>query len=168
MSASTLLHSLFKYKAWANGEFFTAMKQIDEAQHPAERHTAIRILNHAYVVDRIFAANLQQLPHEYRATNTEETPELDWLRLAVSESDHWYMKYVAALSEKALAESIDFTFTDGASGRMSREEMLAHVVNHGTGHRGAVARIMTQLSVKPPKDVFTGYLHKFEPAERRR
>ena len=69
MSAS-LLHSLFKYKAWANEELFAALEKMDPTTHEAERHTAIRILNHIYVVDRIFAAHLSGTAHTYTATNT--------------------------------------------------------------------------------------------------
>lgn len=53
---STLLHSLFKYRAWANEELFAALERLDPVTHQAERHDAIRILNHIYGVDRIFAS----------------------------------------------------------------------------------------------------------------
>jgi uncharacterized damage-inducible protein DinB len=66
-----------------------------------------------------------------------------------------------------LSESIDFTFTDGALGRMSRQEMLAHLVLHGDYHRGAISQIMTQLHLPTPKP-FTGFLHISEPTARRR
>ena len=78
------------------------------------------------------------------------------------------MDYVSKLNPENLGESIDFTFTDGAPGRMSREEMLSHVVLHGGYHRGAVGRLMAQLSIAPPRDVFTGFLHLSEPTARRR
>lgn len=168
MSAATLLHSLFKYKAWANKETLALVKTFDEARHAKERHTAIRILNHTYVVDRIFAGNLQGLAHGYTATNTSDTPTLDQLSAAIDESDQWYIEYVSTLTLEALSENVDFTFTDGNAGRMSREEMLAHVVTHGGYHRGQVGWVMNLLSIKPPRDVFTGYLHKFEPTSRRR
>ena len=63
------------------------------------------------------------------------------------------------MTEGRYHESIEFTFTDGALGRMSREEMLTHVVIHGAYHRGAIGRIMAELSITPPRDVFTRYLH---------
>ena len=44
--------------------------------------------------------------------------------------------------------------------------MLIHVVTHGAYHRGAIGRILAQLSVAPPRDVFTGYLHQSEPSRR--
>ena len=168
MNASLLIATLFKYKAWANDEILTTMKLLDEKVHPDERHAAIRTLNHTYVVDRIFAAHMQRLEHGYAATNTTDTPTLGQLESAVKKSDQWYLEYVSKLEPSALSESIDFTFTDGALGRMSREEMLAHVVLHGGYHRGAIGRILTQISMTPPRDVFTGFLHTAEPAARRR
>jgi uncharacterized damage-inducible protein DinB len=168
MSASTLLHSLFKYKAWANEELFAELGKVDPVAHQAERHTAIRLLNHIHVVDRIFAAHLSGEAHAYAGTNTPETPTFEELRSAVAESDRWYVEYVGALPPELLPEAIPFTFTDGARGCMSREEMLAHVATHGGYHRGAVGRIMAQLSVAPPRDIFTVYLHKSEPHRRER
>lgn len=64
-----------------------------------------------------------------------------------------------ALDRNQLAERIDFAFTDGAQGRMSREEMLMHVITHGVGHRGQISAVMLLNSVTPPKDGFTTYLH---------
>jgi uncharacterized damage-inducible protein DinB len=168
LSAFTLITTLFRYKAWANDEILTTMKRFEHELEAAERHTAIRILNHTYVVDRIFAANLQRLKHEYAATNTIDTPTLEQLFSAVKESDQWYVDYVSKLRPDDLNESIDFTFTDGALGRMSREEMLSHVVLHGGYHRGAIGRILAQLSITPPRDVFTGFLHISEATARRR
>jgi uncharacterized damage-inducible protein DinB len=168
VSSSILITSMFRYKVWANDEILTAMTLLEHASQGAESHAAIRILNHTYVVDRIFAANLQRLEHGYAATNTADTPTLETLGTAIKESDRWYVDYVSKLSAEALSESIDFTFTDGALGRMSRQEMLSHVVLHGGYHRGAIGRIMAQFSIKPPRDVFTGFLHISEPGARRR
>ncbi|HKX44611.1 MAG TPA: DinB family protein [Burkholderiaceae bacterium] len=166
MSASTLLHSLFQYKVWADQTLLAELAKLDPVAHQAERHAAIRILNHAHVVDRIFAAHLLATVHGYTATNTVETPTLAELTSAVAACDQWYIEYVAALAPEALSERIAFTFTDGAGGQMSREEMLAHVITHGGYHRGAVGRIMSQLSVDPPRDIYTAYLHAAEPPRR--
>jgi uncharacterized damage-inducible protein DinB len=166
MSASTLLVSLFKYKAWANEELFAEMAKLDPELHQEDRHTAVRILNHVYVVDRIFAAHLTGKVHAYTATNTVETPTLDALGNSVEALDRWYVDYALSLPDQLLSERLSFTFTDGEMGRMSREEMLAHVITHGGYHRGAVGRILVQNSVPPPRDLLTGYLHKSEPERR--
>lgn len=168
MSTSTVLHSLFRHKAWTNEELFAQLGKLDPVAQQAERHAAIRLLNHIHVVDRIFAAHLAGTAHAYTATNTPETPALPDLRDAVAASDRWYVDYVGSLPPGRLSESLSFTFTDGAAGRMSREEMLAHVITHGSYHRGAVGRIMSQVSVPPPRDIYTVYLHASEPERRER
>ena len=67
------------------------------------------------------------------------------------ESDKWYVDYVSKLAPDELRDRIDFTFTDGAPGRMSREEMLAHVLLHGDYHRGGISYILAQLQHATPK-----------------
>lgn len=166
MTTSTLLHSLFKYKVWANEDLFAEVEKLDCETQQAERHAAIRLLNHIYVVDRIFAAHLAGEPHGYAGANTPETPTLAALREAVAQSDRWYVDYVQSLPAERLSERIAFVFTDGDRGNMSREEMLAHITTHGGYHRGGVGRILAQASVAPPRDIFTVYLHRSEPERR--
>lgn len=166
MSTSKILVSLFKYKSWANEEIYAALKKLNPDEHKNEFHSVIRILNHIYVVDCIFNANLQGIKHQFTATNTPETPTLDGLWASVKEMDSWYIKYVSELDKNAFEELLLFTFVDGDSGKMTREEMLFHVITHGGYHRGAVGRILAQLSLAPPRDIFTKYLHDSEPARR--
>jgi uncharacterized damage-inducible protein DinB len=165
---SSLLTSLFKYKAWANDGLFTLIRTVDEIKHSSERHICIRLLNHIYTVDQIFAAHLQREKHAFTATNTTETPTLEALTNAVTTCDQWYIDFVDSLNAAALAESIEFTFTDDTAARMSREEMLMHVITHGGYHRGAVGRVLAQIQIAPPRDLFTGFLHMTEPERRER
>ncbi|RQP24457.1 DinB family protein [Piscinibacter terrae] len=166
MSTSTLLLSLFKYKAWANEELYAEMAKVDAAAHEAERHTAIRILNHIHVVDRIFAGHLSGTPHGFTATNTPQTPTLEELRLSVAATDQWYVAYVQSLAPELFEQKLSFVFTDGQNATMSREEMLVHVNTHGAYHRGAVGRILAQLGIAPPRDLLTRHLHIVEPERR--
>lgn len=163
MSQKILL-SLFAQKSWANCELFDAVADVAQAEHEASRHTAIRTLNHIYVVDRIFRAHLTGEKHAYTATNTPETPELGELHFAVLETDLWFENHVATISNEALSESLSFQFTDGDSGTMTREEMLFHVLTHGAYHRGNVGQVLKGISVVPPRDLFTKFLHVREPS----
>jgi len=162
----TLLQSLFRQKALINEEFFAVIDRVDAEAHAAERHAMIRLMNHIYVVDRIFAAHLRGEPHGYEATNTPETPALEALRDAVLASDRGYLEVVDALTPPQLAQTVDFTFTDGQHGRMSREEMLGHVITHGSYHRGEVGQMLKRIAAAPPRDLFTAYLHRVEPQRR--
>ena len=162
---NTLLH-LFQYKAWANAELLTALAKLDREAIVVK--LAIKALSHSNVVDQIFAAHLRGKDHAYTSANLSELPTLDDLSADIRTTDREYIDYVSTLDCDQLAEQIDFTFTDGAPGRMSREEMLMHVTTHGVGHRGQVSAVMLLNALTPANDGFTTYLHKAEALARRR
>jgi uncharacterized damage-inducible protein DinB len=161
----TLQH-LFRYKAWANDELLTALARL-RGESPITG-LAIKALSHSHIVDRIFAAHMRRNAHAYTSANSSEMPTLENLSADIRKSDREYIDYVSALDRDRLAERIDFAFTDGAPGRMSREEMLMHVITHGIGHRGQVSALMLFNAVPPAKDGFTTYLHEAEASTRRR
>lgn len=160
------LQRLFRYKAWANDELLTALAVLG-SQSPITG-LAVKALSHSYVVDRIFAAHMRRKAHAYTSANLGEMPTLEDLSADIRKSDQEYVDYVSALNHDQLAEQIDFAFTDGAPGRMSREEMLMHLITHGIGHRGQVSAVMLLNSVPPAKDGFTTYLHEAEASARGR
>ncbi len=166
-AAAPAIHSLFEYKAWANAELFAAIAAIDSVSHRSKVQHAIRILNHIHVVDCIFKAHLEGVSHGYPATNTKETPSLPALADAVKAVDAWYAAYTRELPSSSLGDRLHFTFTDGDSGSMTREEVLLHVITHGGYHRGAVGQIMRSVSAAPPRDLYTRYLHATQPQRRR-
>lgn len=160
------LHSLFRYKAWADGELLDALATLDPQRHPEAHHNALRIFNHIHVVDAIFKGNLLGEPHGFSATNTPETPTQASLRTAIGTLDAWYLAYVAGLSQADGEAVLSFHFVDGDKGQMSREEMLLHLVTHGGYHRGAIGRILVQCDITPPRDTLTTFLHRSEPERR--
>ncbi|MBB4250194.1 DinB family protein [Rhizobium sp. BK008] len=166
MSAQTLLNSLFQYKASVDDELLDALNAL-EADAPSDAfRSALRVLNHAHLVDRIFVANLQGLGHTYAASWSSETPPLAQLSADIRDTDRWYIDYTSRISLQEMEGVVDFTFTDGGRGRMSREEMLAHVVTHGGYHRGEVGRLLPDIESTAMRDVFTSYLHRTDPARR--
>jgi len=134
------LKSLISYKAWADTELLALLATLPSTKGEQLR-TCVRTLNHIHVVDRIFRAHLSQEPRPFDATNTKETPTLEHLAGEITETDAWYVGYVAKLTEPELGEVVAFTFTDGDAGRMSREEILLHVLTHGGYHRGNVGQV---------------------------
>lgn len=159
------LQSLFGFKAWAHRELFDLLATLP-AEHAGALHSCLRTLNHIHVVDRIFRAHLSGEPHAFEATNTAATPTLAQLQADVAETDAWYIAYVAGLSPAQRAEVVDFQFTDGDRGRMSREEILLHVITHGGYHRGNVGQVLKSISVAPPRELYTKFLHQSEPERR--
>jgi uncharacterized damage-inducible protein DinB len=160
------LQRLFQFKAWANDELLTPLTGL--GRESPITGLAIKALSHTYVVDRIFLAHMTRKAHAYGSANLSEMPTLEDLSADIRKSDREYINYVAGLDRSQLAEQIDFAFTDGVPGRMSREEMLMHVITHGVGHRGQVSALMLLNAVTPAKDGFTTYLHEAEASTRRR
>jgi uncharacterized damage-inducible protein DinB len=159
------LKSLFAYKARADAELLGVLGTLP-ARHADALQTCLRTLNHIHVVDRIFRAHPSAQPRPFDATNTRETPALDALRADVEATDAWYCSHVASLDEARLGQVLDFTFTDGDPGRMSREEILLHVLTHGSYHRGNIGQVLKSIAVNPPRDLYTRFLHTSEPARR--
>ena len=160
------LQRLFQYKAWANDELLKVLAGLGDGSPITG--LAIKALSHSYVVDRIFAAHMRRKAHAYTSANPSEMPALEDLSADLRASDREYLDYVSTLDSDRLAERIDFTFTDGAAGCMSRQEMLMHVITHGVGHRGQVSALMLLNSLAPARDGFTTYLHETEASTRRR
>jgi uncharacterized damage-inducible protein DinB len=109
----------------------------------------VHTLNHVYVIDAVFQAHLLGRKHGHTARNTPAHPPLDDLRRAVRELDAWYIEFTDALTPAELDREIHFEFIGGGQGSMTCHEMVLHVVNHGTYHRGFVGDMMYQAGVTP-------------------
>lgn len=163
---SNLLHTLYRYHGWANAELFEKLALLEQQGRTEELQAALRLVGHHHVVARIFRGHLEGVPHGFSADNFAELPGLPELRDAVTATDAWYLDYVADVPAAALAETIAFSFTDGDRGRMTREEMLAHVLLHAGYHRGEVGRLLWQVGITPPWDTLAVFLHQTEPGRR--
>lgn len=161
-----MLKNLFEYKRWANAELLALAAKSQDALPADDWRTFLRVVNHTYVVDRIFAGHLTSARHGFASTNTEATPSVRQLQASTGESDEWYLGYVAGLNDGLLHEVIFFRFTDGDAGRMSRLEMLHHLVVHGAYHRGAAGRILAAHGITPPRDSLSVFWHQHEPTRR--
>lgn len=153
---------LTRYKAWANNIAFPTVIALPEGEATRPRPTRygniVHTLNHVYVVDDIFRAHLEGRPHRYTARNTEHPPELMELWEAVQAMDRWYVSYADGLMQSALREIVQFRFVDGTPGAMTREEIVLHVVNHGTYHRGFVGDMLYQVPAVSPANDLTVFL----------
>lgn len=153
---------LTRYNRWANDLIFAAMAALPAGEATKPRTTLfknmVHTLNHNYVIDRIFQAHLEGRAHGYSARNTPEAPPLEELRRAQRELDDWYVAWSDAITPQALDETVRFAFVGGGEGAMTRAEMLAHIVNHTSYHRGFVADLFYQVPARPPVTDITVFL----------
>ncbi len=52
-----------------------------------------------------------------------------------------------------------FRFIDGGFGQLTVEEILLHLLTHGSNHRGMASRVLAENGLERPKDTFTRYLY---------
>jgi len=153
---------LARYNEWANRVIFDSVGALPpgEAEKPRTSlfRNMVHTLNHNYVIDRIFQAHLEGRQHGYAARNTTEHPPLAELRRSQAEVDAWYVRWADGIAEPALDETVRFQFVGGGDGAMTRGQVLLHVVNHTSYHRGFVADLFYQVPAKPPITDLTVYL----------
>jgi uncharacterized damage-inducible protein DinB len=152
--ALATLKMLVRYKAWANGLTYRSVMELPDGEALKQRQTRfgnmVHTLNHVFVVDDIFRHHLARRPHNYMARNTDHTPPVADLWRAVQDMDRWYIEHVDGWSEAMLDEVVRFEFVGGGDGEMSRQDIVLHVVNHATYHRGFVGDMMYQVPFTPP------------------
>jgi uncharacterized damage-inducible protein DinB len=145
---------LTRYNAWANKLIFDAVAELPEDEalkpRPGAFRNIVHTLNHNYVIDRIFQAHLEGRPHGYTARNTADHPPVAELWRLQQEIDRWYIDRYDAMPERELNGRIEFTFVGGGQGAMTRAEILLHLVNHTTYHRGNVASAFYQIPGRRP------------------
>jgi len=70
----------------------------------------------------------------------------------------WYIEYVSNLTKKELNKNIHFKYVGTGYGRMSVNEIILHIVNHGTYHRGFITEMMFQIPTNTPTTDLTVFL----------
>ncbi|PNH93826.1 DinB family protein [Vibrio diazotrophicus] len=160
------LAKAFQYKQWANTELLALGEQQFDRLPQDDAIFFIRILNHTTVVDSLFISRILGEPEKYSADNTVETPTIAELRQTMEQNDSWLVNYAQSLTPEELERSIVFKFVDGDLGTLTVEEILLHLLTHGSNHRGMASRTLAANGLERPKDTFTRYLHQAEPSRR--
>jgi uncharacterized damage-inducible protein DinB len=153
MTTSTL-PLLTRYTSWANEVLYQAVAELPEEERVKKQKivfgSLLRTLNHVYAMDLVWQAHLEGRPHGFVSRNPGICPAFAELRAAQTALDAWYVDYVDALSETAAQEIVNFEFIGGGCGSLSRADILLHVINHTTYHRGHIGDMMYQIPVIPP------------------
>lgn len=154
MSQLHHLQMLTRYRRWADRLLYQSLAAVPEqalsAPQPIIFGSLLRTLHHTYCMDLVWKAHLEGVPHGLTSRNPDHCLAFEALHSAQADMDEWYVRYAASLDEAACDETLRFTFIGGGEGEMRRGEILAHVMNHATYHRGHVAMMMYGLSVPPP------------------
>lgn len=154
MTTSSDLSMLMRYGAWANQRLYEALAGLPPetlaAPRPGRPHGILGVLGHIVTVDRIWRSHLTGVPHGLTIRNFDTLSGLTELRGQQCVSDAWYIAHTEAQDEFSLSRVIDFHFIDGDPGSMRHADILLHVANHKTYHRGYIADMLYDIGFAPP------------------
>jgi len=157
------LHTLTRYKSWADDQLLSVLAGLSEEQltapQPIVFGSVIRTLNHARCMDHVWRCHLLGQAHGLSTRNPVDCPTLPEIAASLRELNAWYVALADACSAQP-DESIEFEFIGGGRGSMTRSEILLHVVNHSTYHRGHIADMLYRFGIAPPQTDLPVYLRQ--------
>ncbi len=142
------------YNAWANGRLYRMASQLPDEQYRRDVGAYFKslhgTLNHIMCADLIWMRRLTgagEHPTNLDAIIFDDFPSLSAAR---KQEDQRIMGYVESLSDTQIDETWDCRTLNGALQKQRRRDILAHLFNHQTHHRGQAHAILTVLGVREP------------------
>jgi uncharacterized damage-inducible protein DinB len=83
----------------------------------------------------------------------ERFPDAASLRAAWAENERRVRAFVASLGEDGIGRACAYRSTNGTPATSTFGDMLQHVVNHASYHRGQVTTLLRQLGAPPPRSM---------------
>ena len=149
--------TLLDYHYWARDRLLDAVEPLTPGQLTRDMGGSFRsvrdTLVHLCQVEWIWHARWtgaspaapRHLPEEYR--------DLASIRALWTEQESRVRAFVEALGEVGLEREIDYRNMAGQPGRSAFWQMVQHLVNHASYHRGQVTTMLRQMGEAPPKSM---------------
>jgi len=151
-----------RYSNWASRVLMDAVRALPpgELERPTGiSHTSILgTMTHLHFADWIWYTRVAEPIDKPEATLG--VLEHDWPEL----QQRWE-RFVDALADADLARTIPYRSIRGYDGVATVEQIVLHLVNHGTLHRGQVMGMIRQLGIAPPG---TDLMHYYMTVEKAR
>lgn len=147
------IRQLYAYDRWASARILAAAETLsDEAfqkdlgsSFPSVRDTLVHILSANWVwLSRWQGTSPRSMPE---AWTTSTMPEV---RMRWREIEAQQQAYLARLLEPELDRVVRYTNLAGTPYAEPLWQLLRHVVNHATYHRGQLTTMLRQLGAAPP------------------
>jgi uncharacterized damage-inducible protein DinB len=142
------------YNLWANARLYEAALSLDPAAYRRDVGAFFKsmhgTLNHLLLADRIWLKRLTgqgEHPNQLNAILFEDRLAL---ALARAEEDDRLVGYVAGLDAAAIDGQHSYVTTAGKAFSQRRGDILAHLFNHQTHHRGQAHAILSICTGQEP------------------
>ena len=163
ISADTLRGHL-DYTAWASGLLLDSARQLSPQELNRDFGTGdksvLGTLVHIFAGDRIWLERIQGIKREALVDPGDH--DFAVLQQAWPRVQQGWKDWAAALTDAQALEDVSFyRSATGSMFRMPVWQIVMHVVNHGTHHRGAVSGFLRAMGKTPPKlDLIAYYFVK--------
>ncbi len=158
----TISHKMTAYMAWADDVMLKNAEQLSATELSIARDTLFQSItgtfDHILVVAEIFKAHLEGLPHSHTGRIRSESLPFSEVAQRLRSINDFYVSCARNWTEDEMAEIIAFEFVDGGEGRMRREDILLHVVNHATYHRGFISTLIFPMKIETKASDLTVFL----------
>lgn len=145
------------YNAWANTRLYRMAQQLTDEQYRRDVGAYFKslhgTLNHLLTADRIWLWRLTGTgvaPTQLDAILFEDLSELTAARRA---EDERLVSFVENVTDAQLEAAVEYRMFNGSTQQQKLREVLAHLFNHQTHHRGQAHVILTALGVKEPESL---------------
>jgi len=150
--SADILRSHLAYTAWASRRIVAAAAKLSPEEQTRNFQTAdksvLGTLVHIYAADRVWLSRLTgATPAAFVTEADYQFPVLenDWPALL----DRW-QAWARSLTDEGTQVVLAYQDTKGNPYRQPIWQLILHVVNHGTHHRGQVSGFLRALGHTPP------------------
>jgi len=155
------VRELYAYNRWANGKILAAVEKLDEGQflrRMGSSFTSVRdTLVHIVGGEWIWLERWNGRSPQGGLPTVEELPDLNAIRVRWKQVEDDLSRFLQQLGEGDLEKSISYMNMKGETWTYPLWQMMAHVANHSTYHRGQVSTLLRQLGVQPTMTDFLLY-----------
>lgn len=141
-----------RYSGWASRKLVDAARELspeDRTRPMGVSHESLqKTLGHIYAADQVWYSRTADSSMPLPAVGQEYSMEAligDWAELQKK-----WEAWANSLGDADLEHVAAYKLRDGTPGQTAVWQIVMHVVNHGTLHRGQVMAMMRQLGAKPP------------------
>jgi uncharacterized damage-inducible protein DinB len=148
------LRNMLDYHYWARDRMFEALEPLTAEQVNRDMGNSFKSIRdtmiHLYAAEWAWYSRWQGISPD-KLLASDLFPDLAALRLAWTDHEAKMRAYLEELGEDGVEKVFEFKLLSGQPGSASFWQMLQHVVNHASYHRGQVTTMLRQLGAQPAK-----------------
>jgi uncharacterized damage-inducible protein DinB len=156
------LQTLLDFHYWARDRMFEALDALTPEQFTRDLGSSFKSVRdtvaHTYGAEWIWYVRWRgEAPTALPAY--DQFPDTATIRSAWTELEHKVRAFVSGLDDEGVERVLNYTLLSGTSVASPMWQMVQHVVNHASYHRGQVTTLLRQLEAAPAKscDMITFY-----------